>query len=457
MEPIPSPPRTPLLGHLPLIFGDSVIQAVMNIVAEHGPIVHLSLKHELVVLSSAELVAEVLSHPHDKCISAPLEELRAVVGDALFTAHTDEPNWGRAHEILVPAFRRQSMALYYEAMLEMAEAMLTSWDSLPDGARIDVPEQMTRLTFDTIGLCGFGYRFDSFGRADAHPFVGSMTRARTEALYRVQVPRPLRKLRFRANRGFAEDQRTMNDTVDALIRQRRAGGETTGTDLLDRMLTESTKDGERLDDVNIRNQILTFLIAGHETTSGALSFALHYLLQDPELLARTVAEVDFVLGDVERPSWEQVKQLKLVGRVLKEGLRLWPTAPAFSVELDEDTVIAGRWLIPAKRQVLLLLPALHRDPDAWEEPERFDPDRFLRERERKRPPHAYKPFGHGQRACIGAQFATLEATLVLGLVLRRYRLEPDPDYELSVHETLTVKPRDLFVRLHRRDAPEASP
>ena len=98
----------------------------------------------------------------------------------------------------------------------------------------------------------------------------------------------------------------------------------------------------------------------------------------------------------------------------------------------------------------MLLPALHRDPDAWQDPERFDPDRFLRERERKRSPYAYKPFGHGQRACIGAQFALLEATLVLGLVLRRYRLVPDPTYVLSVQESLTIKPRDFFVTLHRR-------
>lgn len=455
MEPIPSPRRTPLLGHLPLIFGDSVIQSVVDLVQAHGPLVHLSLKHEVVVVSSAALLGEVLSHPHDKYISAPLTELREVVGDALFTAYTDEPNWGRAHEILVPAFRRQAMASYYDAMLEVAESMLGHWDTLPDGAQIDVPEQMTRLTFDTIGLCGFGYRFDSFEQEAQHPFVGAMTAALTEALHRVQIPRPLKPLRFLANRRFDDHTRTMNETVDALIRRRRAEGNPKGTDLLDRMLSEATAAGEQLDDVNIRQQILTFLIAGHETTSGALSFALHYLLRDPEVLARTVAEVDEVLGDTAHPTWEQVKGLKLVGRVLKEALRLWPTAPAFSVCLDEDAVVGGRWTIPAGRQVLVLLPALHRDPDVWEDPERFDPDRFLRERERLRPQHAYKPFGHGQRACIGAQFALLEATLVLGLVLRRYTLVPDPDYVLALHETLTIKPKGLFVALHRRTSTPA--
>ena len=449
-EPIPSPPRTPLLGHIPLIMGDSVIQALLELVDQYGPVFHLSLKNEVIVVTSAKLLAEVLSHPHDKYISAPLRELRPVVGDALFTAHTHEPNWGRAHEILVPAFRRQAMATYYDAMLEVAESMLAHWDTLPEGSQIDVPEQMTRLTFDTIGLCGFGYRFDSFARDDQHPFVDAMTAALTEALQRVQVPSPLKPLRFFANRRFANDTSTMNATVDALIQQRRAEENPKATDLLDRMLSEATADGERLDDINIRHQILTFLIAGHETTSGALSFALYYLLRDPELLQRAIDEVDEVLGDTEHPTWDQVKKLKLVARILKEGLRLWPTAPAFSVHVEQDTVVGDRWTIPAGHQVLALLPGLHRDPEAWEQPERFDPDRFLRERERKRPPHAYKPFGHGQRACIGAQFAMLEATLVLGLVLRRYTLTPDPDYELTLHETLTIKPKGQFVTLHRR-------
>jgi len=450
MEPIPSPPATPFLGHLPLIMGDGVIQSLIELARQYGPIFRLSLRYEVIAITSAELLQEVLSHPYDKFLSAPLQELRTLVDDALFTAATDEPNWQRAHEILVPAFRRQAMASYYDAMLQIAQSMLASWDTLPDGARVDVPEQMTRLTFDTIGLCGFGYRFDSFARDDPHPFVGSMMGALTEALRRVQVPQPMRPLRWRANRRFRADAATMNETVDALIRQRRAEGNPRGVDLLDRMLDTATADGGRLDDVNIRHQILTFLIAGHETTSGALSFALHYLLADAPLLARTVAEVDEVLGDTPEPTWDQVKKLKLVTRVIKEALRLWPTAPAFSVGLPPDTVLCDRWTVPAGAQILVLLPALHRDPDAWQDPERFDPDRFLRERERKRSPYAYKPFGHGQRACIGAQFALLEATLVLGLVLRRYRLVPDPTYVLSVQESLTIKPRDFFVTLHRR-------
>ena len=451
LEPIPSPPRTPFLGHLPQIMGPSVIDAFLRMAEAYGPLFRLSLRNEIIAITSAELLGEILSHPHHKYISAPLRELRTVVEDALFTAYTHEPNWGRAHEILVPAFRRQAMAAYFGAMREMAETMLAHWDSLPEGTRVDVPEQMTRLTFDTIGLCGFGYRFDSFARDDPHPFVGSMIGALVEALRRVQVPRPVVPLRFRANRRFRHDVATMNETVDALIRQRRAEGRRTdGTDLLEQMLHVATAEGETLDDVNIRQQILTFLIAGHETTSGALSFALHYLLRDDEVLARTVAEVDEVLGDTEHPTMEQVKKLKLVQRVLKEALRLWPTAPAFSVALEEDTVIAGRWLVPKDVQLMVLLPALHRDPAAWPDPDRFDPDRFLRANERTRPPHAYKAFGHGQRACIGAQFAMLEATLVLGMVLQRYRLVPDPGYELKLKETLTIKPDGQFVALHRR-------
>lgn len=450
MDPIPSPPHTPFCGHLPLFTGDKLIQKVMAVAAEYGPIVSLTLVDEVIVVSTAELLADVLAKPHDKKLSGPLIELRAFLGDGLFTSASTEPNWAVAHEVLVPAFRRSAMTSYFEAMQEITGNLLDSWAERPTGSKVDIPEQMTRLTFDTIGLTGFGFRFDSFQRADQHPFVDAMRSALKEAMKRVAVPGVLKPLRLFANRAFTRDLAVMNDTVDTLIRQRRAEGTTHTTDLLGRMLSGVTDSGERLDDLNIRYQILTFLIAGHETTSGALSFAVHFLLQDPELMARVVAEVDAVFGDSERPSWEQVHQLKLVGRVLKEALRLWPTAPGFSVTLLEDTVVGGRWTIPAGVEILALLPSIHRDPAVWNAPERFDPDRFLPEREHARSRAAFKPFGDGKRACIGSQFAMLEATLVLGSVLHRFELRGDPSYALDVVETLTLKPGALLAELHPR-------
>src|SRR5262245_170297 len=162
----------------------------------------------------------------------------------------------------------------------------------------------------------------------------------------------------------------MNETVDRIIRERRESGEdlTTKPDLLSYMLAGvDKKTGERLDDLNIRYQIITFLIAGHETTSGLLSFTLHFLLNHPAVLARAYQEVDRVLGPdpAVRPTYGQVKQLVYVSQVLKESLRLWPTAPAFALYPYEDTVIGGKYQMGRGYQITVIVPMLHRDKTVW--------------------------------------------------------------------------------------------
>jgi cytochrome P450/NADPH-cytochrome P450 reductase len=245
------------------------------------------------------------------------------------------------------------------------------------------------------------------------------------------VPGPLVPLLLRrASRRNAADIARLNRIVDEVVRTRRAEGGGDG-DLLDRMLdTAHPETGERLSAENVRRQVITFLVAGHETTSGALSFALHYLSLNPDIAARARAEVDQVWGDAAVPRYDQVARLRYVRRVLDESLRLWPTAPAFAREARADTVLGGEHPMRRGGWALVLTAMLHRDPEVWgPDAERFDPDRFDAQAVRARAPHTFKPFGTGARACSGRQFALHEATLVLGLLLRRYELRPDPAYE----------------------------
>jgi unspecific monooxygenase len=242
----------------------------------------------------------------------------------------------------------------------------------------------------------------------------------------------------------------LNQTVDAVVAARQhSSGE---GDLLDRMLETAHPDtGERLTPENIRRQVITFLIAGHETTSGALSFALHYLARHPDVAARAREEIDRVWGGTDRPDYDQVAKLRYVRRVLDESLRLWPTAPAFAREARQDTVLDGVHPMRQGAWALVLTAMLHRDPRVWgADAEEFDPDRFDAKAVRARPAHTFKPFGTGARACIGRQFALHEATLVLGLLLRRYELRPEPDYRLRVAERLTLMPEGLRLHLQRR-------
>jgi cytochrome P450/NADPH-cytochrome P450 reductase len=194
------------------------------------------------------------------------------------------------------------------------------------------------------------------------------------------------------------------------------------------------------------------LIAGHETTSGLLSFAIYFLLEHPEYVDRAREEVDQILGGTLLPTFDQVHQLTYIRQVLDEALRLWPTASGFRRHAKEDTVIGGgRYAIPKDLPLLVLSPMLHRDKSVWgEDSDEFNPDHTRPERMSAIPPNAYKPFGTGQRACIGRQFALQEAVLVLGMLLQRFELIKDPNYRLHAKVTLTVKPADFHIQVRRR-------
>src|SRR5262249_20550389 len=296
---------------------------------------------------------------------------------------------------------------------------------------------------------GFDYRFNSLYRDTPHPFVVAMLGYLEAAQLPIQRKLPKRARRLKA------DQQLMLETVQHIIEDRRAAG-TAGTvnDLLDRMLTGlDRQSGEKLDDTNIIAQCITFLIAGHETTSGLLSFALYALLKNPEVLARGYDEVDRVLGtDLSvLPTYAQVHQLPYVDQILKETLRLWPTAPAFTRRPYEDTVIGDKYRLGKDTGAIILVGMLHRDKQVWgENPEAFDPDRFSPENRAKIPPNAYKPFGTGQRACIGRQFALQEATLALSMLLQRFELVDFANYQLETKQTLTIKPNNFHIKVRPR-------
>jgi len=456
LDPIPQPPRTLLLGNLLALGTTTPIQDMMRLAREYGPIYWLDMMGKpVVVVSGFSLVDELCDESRfDKSVKGALRRLRAFAGDGLFTAYTQEPNWSKAHNILLPNFGSRAMQGYHPMMVDIAEQLALKWERLNADDEVDVTHDMTSLTLDTIGLCGFGYRFNSFYRDTYHPFVHAMIGALGASMETRGLPLES-VIRRDRERQLRSDIRYMNEMVDRIIRERRESGDTGDRpDLLSCMLSGvDRKSGERLDDLNIRYQVITFLIAGHETTSGLLSFATYFLLQNPAVLARAQEEVDRVLGPDPSvpPTYAQVGQLTYLGQVLKESLRLWPTAPVFALSPYRDTTIGGVYMMKKPYQIIVLTPMLHRDPTVWGEwADVFDPDNFTREAEHRRPGNAYKPFGNGQRACIGRQFALQEATLVLGMILQRFVLVDHTRYRLALKETLTVKPDGFRIRVRRR-------
>ncbi|AOW93501.1 cytochrome P450 [Rhodococcus sp. WMMA185] len=446
--------RVPVLGD---VFGLSIRTPLQNSMEAGRPLGPIFERRvfgiRFVFVSGSEMVAELSDDSRfGKHLAPGVDSLREIGGDGLFTAYDHEPNWDKAHHLLVPAFTKSAMRSYHDTMLDVAGELTEHWDQFVDGGAVDVSSDMTKVTLETIGRTGFSYSFDSFKRERPHPFVQAMVNALSHS-QRTSLVRATtlgRLLTRRSDRRNVANIEYLAEVVDEVIRSRRDSAEAGPEDLLELMLRAAREnDPNRIDELNIRHQVVTFLVAGHETTSGALSFALYYLSRHPEVLAKAQAEVDTVWGD-EAPTFEQIAKLRYVRRVLDESLRLWPTAPAYGREAKVPTTLVGKYPMNVGDWVLVLIPSLHRDPVWGDDPEAFDPDNFLPERVRARPAHVYKPFGTGKRACIGRQFALHEAVLVLGTILHRYQIVGDPNYRLKVSERLTLMPEGFTLQLRRR-------
>jgi unspecific monooxygenase len=437
----------PVLGDVLGIESDTPAQSAVRL-AGLGPVIEFRfLGARYVVAAGGEAVTDVNDESRFcKHVGPDIAALRIIGGDGLFTAYNDEPNWARAHELLMPAFSQAAMRRYHDDMLDVTAELTDRWDARArTGQAVDVSADATRATLETIGRCAAGYSFGCFDSDDTHPFVEHMVSAlkgsdRVGVLRETFLPGIVATW---AERRVRRDARYLHAIADEIVGRRRADDRGRG-DLLDIML------GSDLDAANIRYQLINFLVAGHETTSGAMSFALYFLSRHPEVAARARAEVDRVWGAEDRPGFELVAKLRYVRRVVDESLRLQPPVPGYYRAARHDTVLAGIHEMRRGDWVLALTATLHRDPRWGPDPEAFDPDRFTPARVKARPGGLYKPFGTGERSCIGRQFALHEAVLMLAALLRRYHFVPEPDYELQVQERLTMMPRDFRLALRRR-------
>lgn len=452
----PTPKGLPVIGHLHQIARAGMVGHLLRVSRDY-PDGIFQIKfgsRPVLFVTDPDIAAELSDETRFRKMPGPgLRVVRKFAGDGLFTAFGDEPNWGKAHRILLPAFSQRAMRGYFDLIVDVCDQLVAKWTRAA-GTDVLVADDMTRLTLDSIAIAGFGHRFDSFARDDLDSFLVALGDALSESLNtltRMPFQKPFaRKAQARFDAAIAE----MNGLVDAIIAERRRVPDPAAKDLLNLMLTAvDPETGEALDDLNIRYQVLTFLIAGHETTSGMLAFAFSYLLRNPAILAQAYAEVDRVLpGDIA-PDYGHVAKLEVIERVLKEALRLWPTAPSFSLAPYQDEQVGG-WLFRKDRPVNIFSPGLHRNPKVWDRPDEFEIDRWLPQAEAAHHPHAYKPFGNGARACIGRQFAMVEAKIAVAMLLRAFTISDPHAYRLAIKETLTIKPDAFYMRVRLRQPHE---
>ncbi|MFQ6398990.1 cytochrome P450 [Nocardia sp. KC 131] len=455
---LPHPPfRLPFLGDLLTVRPGKPTQAAMRDARSLGPIYErLIVKYPIVIVSGVDLLSEINNEDHwAKNLSPLFLLMRPIARDGLFTAYNNEPNWHTAHNILKPAFTQAAMRSYHQTMADTVDELINYWSDRED-RWIDVAEDTNKFTLEVIGRSGFSTSFDSFTRADTdeHPFVAAMTRGLRFVNRNANLPPVLHKFPRRRAEQQTNDIAFAKQLVDDVIATRRREDPDSTRDLLGLMLNSADDTtGNTLDEKNIRHQILTFLVAGHETSAGVLAFALYFLANHPDVAARARTEIDQRCPDREL-GYNDVAKLRYLRRVVDETLRLWPIAPGYFREAKHDTTIGdGLYSFEQGDWVFVLTLAAHRDTGWGPDHDEFDPDRFLPENLRKLDPNvlkAYKPFGTGERACIGRQFAYHEILLALARIIHAFTFEPEPGYQLDVGEQITLKPKGFRLRLHKR-------
>ena len=361
-----------------------------------------------------------------------LERTRAVLGEGLLTS---EGELHRRHaRLAAPAFGRRRVAGYHAAMRELSEETSAGWR---DGAELDVHVEMTRLTLRIVVRTLFGSGLDP---AEADRVGRSLTGLLEHfdwlvthplGTLRLRIPTP-RIRRFRAARA------SIDDTVRRLIVQ-GAAADAPGDDLLSALVTARDDAGRGIDPVRLRDEIVTLLLAGHETTSNWLTFGWLVLAEHPEVEARLHAELDEVLGGapIEPGDAERLPYLRAV---LEETLRLYPPAWGVGRRALERRSLGG-YDVPARAVLGLSQFAVHRDARFWPDPERFDPERWLGPAAARVPRGAFFPFGDGPRRCIGEHFARAEATVVLATLARSWSLRRVSTEPVQLEAKVTLRPR----------------
>lgn len=408
-----------MLGVLPDLRRD-VLGTFERARREHGDVVRLlagppRLQSTTYAFFHPDGIRQVMATEADRYRkdNAFYNEVRWALGDGLLNSQDDR--WLRQRRFIQPLFTRRRIAGYAEAMGEEAEQLAGRWHrAVADGRPIDLHAEMSRVTLRIVGRLLFGADVERAVPVVARvfPLLGEYARRRAYSPMRVPRAWPTP-----ANRRAAAARAEIRGVCDELIAARRSHG-AGGDDLLS-LLVAARDEGERLDDAEIRDQVLIFLLAGHDTTAIALTFALQLLGLHGDAQERVRAEAVALNGHT--PGAADVEQLAYTTMVLKEAMRLYPPAWAFGRRNSVADEVGGH-LVPAGADVVVSPWVTHRHPAFWEAPERFDPERFAPEREAERHRHAYFPFGAGPRACIGQYFSMLEAAIVLAVIVRDYEL-----------------------------------
>ncbi len=445
--PPPGPRGLPLLGSLPALARRGIVPLLLECWREYGDIFQLRLgTRRVVVLAHPAMIERVLhTHRANYYKGSIYDPLRLLIGDGLATAEGER--WLQRRRRMQPAFHARHLHGLVDTMLRITGETLADWRARHrDGDRVEISDEMARLTFRIIGATLFGLEVGDRAARSVRAFAVALDLLARQA---DGAPKPPRWLPTPANRRLDAALRTIDREISEIVAHARRDPPAAPNNMLALLLAMRDPDtGEGLGDRELRDEIVTMFLAGHETVAVTVAWALERLRRAPDIADRVAADAH-ALG--ARPDAAALARLRYTRSVVDEVLRV--RSPAWIVARDcrADDIIAGR-RVAAGSIVLCAQHLTHRHPDLWPEPERLLPERFA---DGAAPPHdyAYFPFSKGPRTCIGTQFALAESTAILAVLLRACSFTPDRGEDYGFRATNVLHPDPpIALRIRWRDA-----
>lgn len=444
-----SPPGPGLIENalFHLEFIDDQVSAYRTVLDAHGPVVRLWIGPlDIFLVTEPALIEEILvEQPRAFRKDVVTREVSLFLGQGLLVSDGDV--WRRHRELVAPAFQPRQISSYADIMVEETEAMIDDWS---DGEQLDFHRDISAMTLRIVVRALFGLEmqqeFDAIGDAidDIMAYIDELRHSPWR-----YVPDPIPSPN---QPGFERGKKRIDELIYQLIDERRRAEQ--GDDLLYQLLDATGDDGHQLSDEQLRDEVITLFMAGHETTALAITYAWFFVAQDAEVARRMREEVDEVVGD-ETPGVEHVDDLTYIEAVFRESMRRFPPAWAVGREAKRD-VSVGDYTVPEGSQVIMPQCIVHNDPRWYDEPDAFRPSRWLDDdgelldTDEDRPRMAYFPFGGGPRICVGNHFARMEALLVMATIASRCEFDHIGPDEMETYTSITQRPTDtveLRVRL----------
>ncbi len=440
---VPGPKGHPIFGHIREYRQDSLSYEKF-LAKTYGDIVHIRFANrDSYLINNPEDIRKVLVEESDKYYKAPIYRiiLSRFLGNGLLTSDGDF--WKRQRKLAQPAFHSKRIQAYADTMVDYTQRMVDGWQV---GETRNINRDMMHLTLNIVVKSLFnteiGEEADRIGEA-----LTTVLEASNEGVQSVLQMLP-EWIPLPRNIRNKQGVRQLDEIIMRIIDERRASKEDNG-DLLSMLLLAEDENGSHMTDKQLRDEVVTIVLAGHETTANALSWAWYLISQHPEVEAKLHAELDTVLGG-RTPTLADLRQLEYTSAIFKEAMRLYPPIPSIG-RMAIEPVELGGYSLPTGSTILISPHVVHRDSRWWDRPDEFIPERFSKEQEKSIARYSYLPFSTGPRVCIGNSFAEMESVLILATIAQRFHLRLDPaDQEVAPEPTLTLRPRDnLLMRLEK--------